>query len=52
MIPDIFHLVIPIVALRKEALSNRPLHRDRTIRRDLCIMILTIALLFIVCSFL
>ncbi|CAG9800864.1 unnamed protein product [Chironomus riparius] len=52
MIPDLFHLVIPIVVLRREALINRPLHRDKTIRKDICLMILAIIILFIICSFL
>ncbi|KAG5677937.1 hypothetical protein PVAND_007651 [Polypedilum vanderplanki] len=52
MVPDIFHLFIPIIVLRKEAFSSRPLHRDKTIRRDLCIMVLLIAILFIICSLL
>lgn len=52
MIPDLMHLIIPIVVFRREALVNRPLHRDKTIRKDLLFMVCLIGLSFIICSLL
>lgn len=52
MIPDIFHLLIPLYVLRREALINRPLHRDKTIRKDILVMFGLILLMFLVVSLL
>lgn len=52
MIPDILHLILSIILLRKEGLNNRPLHRDKTIRKDLLVMIMLIGISFAICSFL
>jgi hypothetical protein len=50
MIPDVFHVAIPLVVLRREALINRPLHRDKTIRKDILVMFGLIAVLLVVVS--
>lgn len=50
MIPDIFNLVIPLVTLKKEVFSSRPLYRDKTIRKDILIMFLLVILLLVVIS--
>lgn len=49
MIPDALHLGIPLLVLRKEALINRPLYRDKTIRKDVLVMfgIITLMLVFV-----
>lgn len=52
MIPDLVHLIIPLVVLRREALINRPLHRDKTIRKDVLIMFGIIAVMLVVVSLL
>lgn len=50
MIPDIFHLVIPLVVLKKEVYSSRPLYRDKTIRKDILIMFFLVTFLLVVIS--
>lgn len=52
MIPDIFHLVVPLIVLRRESLISRPLHRDKTIRKDIIIMFGLIVLMFVIVSLL
>lgn len=52
MIPDLFHLVIPLIVLRREALVNRPLYRDKTIRKDIFFMFGLIAVMFLIVSLL
>lgn len=50
MIPDIFHLVLPLMTLKSEVFNNRPFYRDKTIRRDLFIMVLFIVFLLFIIS--
>jgi hypothetical protein len=50
MIPDLCHLILPLFVLRRE--YNRTLHRDKTIRKDLLIMIILIGIAFFICSLL
>ncbi|CRL06422.1 CLUMA_CG019491, isoform A [Clunio marinus] len=52
MIPDIIHLVVPLVVLRRETLINKPLHRDKTIRRDILCMFGFVGILFFIVSLL
>lgn len=55
MIPDIFHLIIPIWLLRQtriESFTTRPFYRDKKYRKDLIAMFLIITVLFIICSLL
>lgn len=52
MIPDVFHLLVPLFILRRESLLNRPLHRDKTIRKDIAIMFGIITFLFLIVSLL
>lgn len=52
MIPDLLHLLIPLVVLRKEAFINRPLHRDKTIRKDLIVMCGMITSMLVIVSLL
>lgn len=52
MIPDIFNFVVPLVVLKKEALVNRPLHRDKTIRKDIMVMFGLIMIMFVIVSLL
>jgi hypothetical protein len=52
MIPDLFNLIVPLVVLRSEALISRPLHRDKTIRKDIIIMFGLITIMFVIVSLL
>lgn len=52
MIPDIFNLLVPLALMRREALVNRPLHRDKTIRKDVIIMFGLITIMFVIVSLL
>lgn len=56
MIPDILHLVIPVMAYdkaRKESLTVRS-HwlRDPTVRKDVTLMVIAVATGFLVCALL
>lgn len=55
MIPDIFHLLVPVWLLRKtrkESYSARPFYRDYALRRDTFAMLIIVFSLFFFCSFL
>lgn len=55
MIPDILHFIIPLWLMnksRKENFATRPILKDRKIRRDFCIMLFIVMLLFLLCTFL
>lgn len=52
MIPDIIHVILPLIILRREALINRPLHRSKTIKKDIICMLTVIAVMFLVVSLL
>lgn len=52
MVPDIIHVILPLIVLRRESLINRPLHRDKTIKKDIFCMLAIIAMLFLIVSLL
>lgn len=52
MIPDVLAVIIPLFVLRREASLNRPLHRDKTIRKDIVIMFGLILFMFLIVSLL
>lgn len=52
MVPDIIHVILPLVVLRKETLINRPLHRDKTLKKDVLCMLAVITVMFVIVSLL
>lgn len=53
MIPDLFHLVLPIWLLRRTRADNylvRPFYRDKHVRRDVVMMLGAVSILFMMCS--
>jgi len=51
MIPDVAHVVLPVLALRHKR-KEEPFYRDRNLRKEVIIMFVIVTVLFLLFSFL